>query len=269
MNYWRMSFRWGTGGYELWDNCYKKGVAALGYYDSRMRPIVGDCTGMSENDFEEAWRKRRPKSGSARSSLRNFVYVMRPGDIIYAKQGPNIVGKGKVASGYLYDAEVMNDHDHPHDHYRKVRWDPSFQDFHLAVGADHFTLLLLNKARLSLIRQAERRQVSDSRLKAATEGKLVRSEVSFRLRNSALIAAKKALSNYRCEVCGMRFEDVYGDIGRKHIVAHHVKPIGARKRASVTKLDDIALVCSNCHDMLHRHGTLRTLEELRGRMKQA
>ena len=103
---------------------------------------------------------------------------------------------------------------------------------------------------------------------AAREGAASRSEALFRKRNARLIALKKAHSNYRCEACGMRYEDTYGEVGRDHIVAHHLKPIGARKKPTVTKIEDIALVCANCHDMIHRHGQLLSIRELRRTMQR-
>jgi len=65
----------------------------------------------------------------------------------------------------------------------------------------------------------------------------------------------------------MSFKEVYGEIGEKYIIAHHVNPIGGRKRASKTTLDDIALVCTNCHDMLHRKDPSMSINELRSRIK--
>ncbi len=269
MNYWRMAFRWGSQGYELWDACRAKRIAAIGYYDANMRPIVGDCSKMPESEFDEAWRRGWPENTTARVSLRRFVYEMKPGDIIYAKEGPRLVGKGRVVSNYRYDSSIMQDPEHPHDHYRVVEWDAAFKPVPLKLGAEQWTVLPLDDRRLRMIGSPERAAISEWKAAEAREGEVSRSEVLFRKRNSALIEAKKAQSDYRCEACGMTFVKVYGDIGREHIVAHHLKPIGGRKRASVTRLDDIALVCSNCHDMLHRHGQLLSVAELRRRMSSA
>jgi len=41
-------------------------------------------------------------------------------------------------------------------------------------------------------------------------------------------------------------------LGRGFIQAHHTIPVSELRKESKTKVRDIALVCSNCHRMLHR-----------------
>jgi len=65
-----------------------------------------------------------------------------------------------------------------------------------------------------------------------------------------------------CDVCDHDFEEVYGDIGRGFIESHHKVPISQLNGETVTKMSDIALVCSNCHRMLHRKELLY-IEELK------
>lgn len=55
-----------------------------------------------------------------------------------------------------------------------------------------------------------------------------------------------------CEICGFNFEEKYGDIGKDFIEAHHSKPISEMKENEKTKIEDIVLLCSNCHSMIHR-----------------
>jgi predicted HNH restriction endonuclease len=56
----------------------------------------------------------------------------------------------------------------------------------------------------------------------------------------------------KCEVCQFDFKDHYGDIGEGYIEGHHTKPISEMNENELTILEDIALVCANCHRMLHR-----------------
>ncbi|MFN0215817.1 MAG: HNH endonuclease [Saprospiraceae bacterium] len=51
-----------------------------------------------------------------------------------------------------------------------------------------------------------------------------------------------------CEACGFNFQTVYG---QDFIECHHKFPIAASGPRTNT-LEDLALVCSNCHRMLHR-----------------
>ena len=66
-----------------------------------------------------------------------------------------------------------------------------------------------------------------------------------------------------CDVCKMDFHRVYGNLGHGFIEAHHTVPVSKLKGAIKTKISDLALVCSNCHRMLHRGSTLLTIEKLR------
>lgn len=70
---------------------------------------------------------------------------------------------------------------------------------------------------------------------------------------------KKAKKNFirehgslYCEICGFDFSKVYGELGKDFIEGHHKNPLCERNGQEMTKIDDIALVCSNCHRMLHR-----------------
>lgn len=55
-----------------------------------------------------------------------------------------------------------------------------------------------------------------------------------------------------CEICGFDFEKIYGDIGKDFIEGHHSIPISKMDDNQKTKIQDIIMVCSNCHSMLHR-----------------
>ncbi|PVW05437.1 HNH endonuclease [Microbacterium sp. Gd 4-13] len=54
-----------------------------------------------------------------------------------------------------------------------------------------------------------------------------------------------------CEVCGFDFGQVYGERGEGYIEVHHVRPLHVSGETD-TKLDDLALLCANCHRVCHR-----------------
>ena len=90
-----------------------------------------------------------------------------------------------------------------------------------------------------------------------SEGKLLLKKHLQRERNPKLISeAKKAFiaknGHLFCEVCGFDFKEKYGDLGENFIEAHHTKPISTMTDGEKTKIEDIAMVCSNCHSMIHR-----------------
>ncbi len=88
-----------------------------------------------------------------------------------------------------------------------------------------------------------------------------------RERNTALVKAAK--DRFRrehgrlfCQSCGFDFESVYGAIGQGFIEAHHVVPVSELTAGSKTKIEDVAMVCSNCHRMLHRRRPWLAISEL-------
>ena len=66
-----------------------------------------------------------------------------------------------------------------------------------------------------------------------------------------------------CEVCGFDFHAVYGEIGLGYIEAHHKIPVSELGATKKTKIEDLALVCSNCHRILHRYKPMKSVNELR------
>lgn len=65
-----------------------------------------------------------------------------------------------------------------------------------------------------------------------------------------------------CEVCGFDFALAFGEIGTGYAQVHHKVPLGVRQRPSETKMGDLAVLCANCHAMVHRGGGCRPLDAL-------
>ncbi|MGQ4485628.1 HNH endonuclease [Streptomyces sp. 372A] len=107
---------------------------------------------------------------------------------------------------------------------------------------------------------------------SAPEGRLLLRRHRSRERNKALRKKKidAALRQGRqlaCEACGFDFEQVYGDRGSGYIECHHVVPLHEAGEGR-TKLSDLALICANCHRMIHRRAPWPTPEELRASIEQ-
>lgn len=93
--------------------------------------------------------------------------------------------------------------------------------------------------------------------KSYEEGKVKLETHKKRERNFKVVKEAKALfikNNGRlyCELCGFDFEKVYGELGSGFIEGHHIKPVSQMKDGDVTKVEDIKMLCSNCHKMVHR-----------------
>ncbi len=98
------------------------------------------------------------------------------------------------------------------------------------------------------------------------EGQKVTRLVSHYERNSDLRVAAIKIHGTRCEVCGMEFSEVYGELGVGFIEVHHLKPVSeyTGETVDVNPETDMAAVCPNCHRMLHRgHDGPLTVEGLR------
>ncbi|MDN5896921.1 MAG: HNH endonuclease, partial [Nocardioides sp.] len=54
-----------------------------------------------------------------------------------------------------------------------------------------------------------------------------------------------------CEVCAFDFGATYGALGEGYVEVHHRLPLHASGPVK-TRLEDLALLCSNCHRMIHR-----------------
>jgi hypothetical protein len=251
-----MSFRVGNQGYEMWPACFRLGVAAITYY-----PLAEiDLSQYPKDEPKELWKQLEP---TQKASLRRVAYEMKAGDIIYVKQGPRIVGRGVVKGHYQFDSKfrLTDPSGAPWAHQVPVQWLLDFPEARILLGSEPLTVRKLSPDKLKRLESAIAIATESNKQKEAFEGETYKTEAIFRSRNRALIQAKKASSDYRCEICGFSFEETYGAIGREYVLAHHLKPIAAGP--SKTTLDDIALVCANCHAMIHTNIPPISIEGLR------
>ncbi|MBC7408608.1 MAG: HNH endonuclease [Arcicella sp.] len=90
------------------------------------------------------------------------------------------------------------------------------------------------------------------------EGAVIYKLHKYRERDVSIVAKKKNIvfnqnGKLLCEACKFDFNVQYGDLGYKFIECHHRTPLSEFTSTSKTTINDLALVCSNCHRMLHRH----------------
>lgn len=88
-------------------------------------------------------------------------------------------------------------------------------------------------------------------------------ERNLKLIQSAKVLFKKKYGKIYCEVCGFDFYLTYGNLGDDYIEGHHKIPISCSNEEIEMKVDDIALVCSNCHRMLHRKKEVLSVDKLK------
>lgn len=88
-----------------------------------------------------------------------------------------------------------------------------------------------------------------------------------RERKRAVVEAKKAAvlsstGRLSCEVCGFDFSATYGSLGEGFCEVHHLSPLSASDESVTTTLSDLAVLCSNCHRIIHRPDPMLSVAEL-------
>lgn len=165
------------------------------------------------------------------------------------------------------------------------RFDPAFQDRGLK-GLAHggkgdevvWNEFANDRPRLKAIAMAIRAALNDAPIQIGTsdqssdvdaaEGAVLSRMHHYRERNSALAQRKKeqALAQRGkliCEVCEFDFEQVYGPRGAGYIEVHHTKALESLRPGDRTTLSELAVLCANCHRMVHAKRPWLTLDELR------
>lgn len=110
-------------------------------------------------------------------------------------------------------------------------------------------------------------QLPDLDLAPGREGNQRIVQHLLRERSRQVVAKKKSAvlrltGRLDCEVCSFNFTDAFGQRGEDFCEVHHLMPLSVSNGEVRTRLEQLAIVCSNCHRMLHRNPWIR-IEELR------
>jgi len=87
-------------------------------------------------------------------------------------------------------------------------------------------------------------------------------ERSAKLARLAKARAMKKEGRLLCKACGFDFANRYGAVGHGYIECHHTLPVSELKPNHRTKLKDVALLCANCHRMVHRRRPWLAMKKL-------
>lgn len=107
---------------------------------------------------------------------------------------------------------------------------------------------------------------------AVTEGREKLAIHIERERNPKIIKQKKKrilseTGKLSCEVCKFDFVSFYGDLGKGFCEVHHKNPLAKVDNETQTSLEDLAIVCANCHRMIHHsqcsQPTMMSIEQLK------
>jgi 5-methylcytosine-specific restriction protein A len=172
-----------------------------------------------------------------------------------------------------------------------LRFDPSYQGTGLSRGnrleEEVWTAFADKRDELARIATAIRAGYSNIESPESEQDELDEEEtfpegrILFRLhrrreRNRNLVKRAKLRAKERhgklfCAACNFDFAAVYGALGVDFIECHHTLPLSLLQEERPTRIDEIALVCSNCHRMIHRkrpwlgiHGLATLIAQHRG-----
>lgn len=137
----------------------------------------------------------------------------------------------------------------------------------------------INKVRLSDLMVSTAEQLPEDSLFSSpygqdefAEGGIQEITVELRKRNPHLKKQAIARYGYRCQICGFSFEEFYGELGKGYVEIHHIIPLSEREAETTTRIEDVVVVCANCHRILHRNGKrpipIEYLQEAVKRKKQ-
>ncbi len=115
---------------------------------------------------------------------------------------------------------------------------------------------------------------SEEGIEEAPEGRLLTRIHVGRERNRKLVQSKRkqALKKHGkllCEICEFDFTVQYGSRGEGFMECHHLKPVATLVDGQKTRLDDLALVCANCHRMIHRSRPWLSIEQVKELLNDA
>jgi 5-methylcytosine-specific restriction protein A len=76
----------------------------------------------------------------------------------------------------------------------------------------------------------------------------------------------KKYHGLRCQACALDFQESYGSLGAGFIEAHHLRPLSSLEEGKTVAYDvaeDFAVLCANCHRMIHRMDDPSDMDGLR------
>ncbi|WP_211665371.1 HNH endonuclease [Leucothrix arctica] len=64
-------------------------------------------------------------------------------------------------------------------------------------------------------------------------------------------------------MCSFDFKKVYGELGAEFCEVHHLKKLADAEKYVETTLSDLSVVCSNCHRIINRTNSMKTIAEMK------
>lgn len=147
-------------------------------------------------------------------------------------------------------------------------------DVYIEAQAEHFGMTNVGSA--SGLMKAESLPATDLEEEiSGKEGRILTRIHAYKERDRTL--SKKAKKHYKsknggklyCIACGLDPEELYSEQGDRCIEAHHKIPIEELQPDSITRVDDLLMVCASCHRVIHSKKPCLTIVELQALKKDA
>jgi hypothetical protein len=91
-----------------------------------------------------------------------------------------------------------------------------------------------------------------------------------RERNQTLVRKKKKLAqSLCCEACAFSFQVAYGENAAEYCEVHHLLPLAEAENSRTTRMQDLAILCANCHRVVHLRNPPYSLPELKEMLSRA
>ena len=102
-----------------------------------------------------------------------------------------------------------------------------------------------------------------------TEGELrLRLHLTRERSKGAVLRKKKSVSSLLCEICDFSFSEAYGKIAAEYCEVHHLVPLAESRTQRRTLLKDLAVLCANCHRVVHLRNPPFTLLEVKAMLRR-
>jgi 5-methylcytosine-specific restriction protein A len=92
-------------------------------------------------------------------------------------------------------------------------------------------------------------------------------KMHFRIERQGNLGKRvKKRQGLRCKACGIDYGEKYGKIGQSCVDAHHLTPLSTLEADTEISSDidkDFAVLCANCHRMIHRMSDPSNIKALR------
>ena len=164
---------------------------------------------------------------------------------------PKYLGKGMESYSKL-DKKVFEEFSNDINLLRKI--------------ANEIKLISTNSELANEISKIEDDETNE--IDSVKEGQVLYKLHKVRERDRKIIIAKKKqvlkeTGELRCEACSFDFVQTYGKLGEGFIECHHIIPLSNFQINKETNLNDLALLCSNCHRMIHKTLNISSIDEFK------